>query len=429
MKKSACFMLTFLLAASFTIVAQKPKEIKWALGEHQYVKLSALSQFWARDQALNPGSKLYGYPQTHSFDLRIRRCRIQLFAELNERTHFYLQLGENNFNHLSDRKLGLFLHDASADYAILKNKLQLGAGLTGWSGFARFSAPSVGSIMGIDAPLYLQATNDVTDQFLRKLTIYAKGTLGHWNYRVALADPLVVQKSATQVPATPQPTGNFSQKPPKRQWSTYWQYQFKDKESQLIPYATGTYLGEKNVCNIGAGVVYQPKAIWYLSDSISTQQETALLLWSVDFYLDRPLGKGAIHCYANFAATDFGPDYVRNLAVMNPVNGTSAASLLNGAGNGFPAYGTGNTYYAQIGYWMHKTFGFLDWMPYVSLQHSEYQRLKTPMNFYDMGSTFFLAGHSSKITLAYQSRPVYQNDGALQERKGALLIQYQVLLP
>lgn len=422
-------MLMLLLACYSSIHAQKPKEIKWALGEHQYVKLSALSQFWVRDQSLNPGSTLYGYPQTHSFDLGIRRCRIQLFAELNERTHFYLQIGENNFNHLSDRKLGLFLHDASADYALVKGKLQLGAGLTGWSGFARFSAPSVGSIMGIDAPLYLQATNDVTDQFLRKLTLYAKGTLGHWNYRVAIADPLVVQKAASQIPSTPQTTGNFSAKPAKRQWSTYWQYQFKDIESQLIPYATGTYLGDKKVCNVGAGLVYQPKAIWYLSDSSGVQHESGLLLWSVDFYLDRPLGKGAFHCYANWASTNFGPDYTRNLAVMNPVNGTTASNLLNGSGNGFPAYGTGNTMYAQVGYFMHKSFGILDWMPYVSIQHSEYEHLDTPMNFYDMGSTFYFAGHSSKVTLAYQNRPLYHNDGGFQERKGALLIQYQVLLP
>ena len=61
------------------------------------------------------------------------------------------------------------MHDAVAEYQAVKNKLSLGGGISGWSGLARYASPSAGTIMGIDAPIFEQATADITDQFLRKL--------------------------------------------------------------------------------------------------------------------------------------------------------------------------------------------------------------------------------------------------------------------
>lgn len=62
------------------------------------------------------------------------------------------------------------------EYAIVKDKLSLGAGLGAWNGLAR-SASSSGTIMGLDLPLVEETTNDVNDQFGRKLSVYAKGKL------------------------------------------------------------------------------------------------------------------------------------------------------------------------------------------------------------------------------------------------------------
>ena len=65
-------------------------------------------------------------------------------------------------------------------------------------------------------------------------------------------------------------------------------------------------------------------------------------------------------------------------------------------------------------------------MPYVSMQHANYDRLNSAMNFYDAGINWLLAGHNSKFTLAYQNRPVYNVSGDLTSHKSAFIAQYQV---
>ena len=46
-------------------------------------------------------------------------------------------------------------------------------------------------------------------------------------------------------------------------------------------------------------------------------------------------------------------------------------------------------------------------MPYVSIQQANFDRLNDAMNFYDLGVNWLLPGHTSKLTLSYQNRPVY----------------------
>jgi hypothetical protein len=48
------------------------------------------------------------------------------------------------------------------------------------------------------------------------------------------------------------------------------------------------------------------------------------------------------------------------------------------------------------------------------------------MDFLDLGISWLLKGHTSKLTTAWQRRPVYQTDGNLDGRKSAFLLQYQV---
>lgn len=352
---------------------------------------------------------------------------MQLFGQLTDRVFIYSQIGENNFNNLSDRKLGLFVHDALGEYAVVKKHLSLGGGLSAWSGLSRFASPSVGSIMGVDAPLFQQSTNDVTDQFLRKLSVYAKGKLGKFDYRLVMAQPMAFQKG-TGYSATLGSTANFSSLPPKMQWNGYFQYQFKDQESNQTPYMTGTYLGKKKVFNVGVGFVYQPDAMWKLGANMKDTVQTNMLQLAADVYYDAPVGtKGqAVSLYGSVTHFDFGTNYIRNLGVMNPANGTNDKNILNGGGNGFPAYGTGNVLYAQAGYKLSDNLiGKTTLMPYAAIQHANYEKLNTPMNFIDLGVSWLLSGHTSKLTASYQNRPVYLNNGDLSERKGALVVQYQ----
>jgi hypothetical protein len=438
--KKIKFLIAVVLMGGYTLNSAQAQTQDFAKN-HQfnlnesgtnYFKITGLVQTWVRNMDYNPGSTVFNYAKSSGSDIGIRRYRVQMYGQLTDKVFFYSQIGENNVNSIVDRKQGFFVHDAYGEYALDKTKLSIGGGLSGWSGLSRFSSPSVGSIMGIDAPLYLQTTNDVTDQFLRKFSVYAKGKLGKFDYRLALAQPMAIQKSSTYNPANIIGTNSsFSSEPANMQWNGYFQYQFKDQESNLIPYTTGTYLGKKTVFNIGAGFIFQKNAMWRLSDANDPTSivRSNMAHFAADVFYDAPMGtKGqSISAYGNVTHYDFGQNYIRNSGTMNPANGTTDASVLNGAGNAFPMFGTGTVLYAQVGYKLKDNLiGKTTLMPYVSMQHANYDRLNSAMNFYDAGINWLLAGHNSKFTLAYQNRPVYNVSGDLTSHKSAFIAQYQV---
>ena len=396
-------------------------------GSH-YVKLTLLSQVWVRAMEYNPGTLVYGFPKESGLDIGIRRYRVQFMSQLNDRVFVYSQFGENNFSALSVRKGGFFVHDALGEYALMPGHWSLGAGLTGWGGFSRFSAPSVGTLLGLDAPLFLQTTNDVTDQFLRKLSVYTKGKAGPLDFRFSMVDPMAVQQGA-QFSESPGRYSNFSARPPHQQWTAYVQWQFLDKESNLTPYMPGTYLGTKRVFQVGIGSLYQAKAMWHLNGSDTI--ETPLVHLAFDLFYDAPTGmKGqALSLYLCATYLNFGPGYLRNLGVMNPGTGSKNTALINGGGNAFPAFGTGTVLYGQAGYLISDLFpGTARLMPYAAWQHARYERLQAPMNFLDLGVNLLLPDHSAKFTLAFQQRPVFAADGSAAGKRSAVISQFQASL-
>lgn len=209
-----------------------------------FIKSTFVNQTWIRYNQNNPGSTVYNTLENNTFDIGLRRTRIQMFGLITDRVFVYTQFGQNNFNYLSARKTGAFFHDVTGEYAVSPKHLWLGAGLTGWSGLSRYSSPSIGTIMTMDAPLFQQATNDATDQFLRKLSIYGKGKVGKLDYRVAVSKPMVIENSTlyTNKIST---HSDFSRISPKLQYQGYFMYQFFDKESNQLPYTVGSYLGKK----------------------------------------------------------------------------------------------------------------------------------------------------------------------------------------
>lgn len=400
-----------------------------------YFKFTLLAQSWLRNTQMNPGSTINGYAKNNFTDIGIRRARMQAFGQIADKVFIYTQFGMNNFSYNADRKAGFFIHDVTGEYEVAGKQLWLGMGLSAWNGLTRFSGPSVGTIMGLDAPLFEQTTNDVTDQFLRKLSIYAKGKLGRLDYRMVMSSPMNVTKSAGYSSVITA-NSNYSPMPAKMQFHGYFQWQFLDQEANTTAYSTGTYLGAKTVFNIGAGFQYQKDAMWHQGAGGDTIQ-TDMKHFAVDAYYDAPLNKAggtAISAYAAFINFDHGPGYLRNQATMNPATGTTSTTLINGSGNGYPSFGTGNLLYVQVGYKLKNNLvGKTTFMPYASLQHASYDRLDKDMNYWDCGINWLLRGHTSKLTFVYQNRPLYSQlsagDATLTGHKGAFIMQYQVFLP
>lgn len=406
-----------------------------ASGSH-YFKATLLSQTWLRYSELNPGSTIDGTPESAYADIGIRRWRIQAFGQITDRIFFYAQFGQNNFSFLQPRHAGAFLHDAVTEYKVIP-QLQIGAGLTGWGGTLRFSSPAVGSILGLDAPLYQQSTNGINEQFVRKLSLYAKGQVSQLDYRIAVASPMSTLNSTVALPAAISSTSSFSSEPGRMQNSGYLFWQFFGKENNTLPYLAGTYLGKKKVLNVGAGWVQQNDAMWHLGNSGDTVR-TNLLLLGVDVFADLPVrDKGAaITAYAAYNSFDFGPDYLRMNGAMNPANGVQAADAsLNGAGISYPMIGTGNILFVQAGYKFRDNLlpdnGTLQ--PYASVQYARFEVLSDAAVTYEGGLNWLIHGtHAGKISLGIQNRPVFETHANGQNiqasRRNMYVLQYQISL-
>jgi len=448
MKKNIITILLWMVSPAFVLFAQTPSsapntvdELRLKLNEDgsHYLKWTFLNQVWLRYNDSNPGTTVMGEPADQTFDIGLRRTRIQFFGQITDHVFFYTQFGQNNFNFLSqnqgNRKLQAFFHDALGEYKVWKDNdnLKLGGGLTIANGLSRFSQPSVSTIMTMDVPVFAQATVDQTDEFSRKLSVYARGQLGKFDYRVVLSDPFPITTNG-QTPPAIGTSATFAQIGHHKQYQGFFMYNFFDKETNTTPYMTGTYLGKKKVFNIEAGFISQKKATWTSSDAGLTTQYHDMNLWSVALFYDAPVNeeKGtALSAYAGYFDLDYGTDYLRYNGTMNPANGINNGPYAGSQGNAFPMFGTGNVIYTQVGYLLKRDLlgdaGTL--MPYASFTSASYDRLSDQMSVIDVGVNWLIKGHTSKLTLDYQNRPVYEADGqelVKSSNKGQVVLQYQV---
>ncbi|MCC2680950.1 MAG: hypothetical protein K0S36_514 [Nitrosospira multiformis] len=407
----------------------------------QYIKFGMLNQLWLRYEQNNPGSLILNEPVDDTTDIGLRRTRLVLQGQLTDRTYFYLQYGMNNFNFLSqvngDRHIDHYFHDAFGELRLTQgHQLIAGGGLTIANGLSRFTNPSGATIMTMDLPIFAQATVDQTDLFNRKLSIYLRGQIGKFNYRVIASDPFPISTSGKPpVPISPD-HATFARDTHTKQFQGFFVWNFWDTEPMTNPFMQGTYLGKKSVLNLEAGFITQKNATWTGTEANPHFHD--LNFWSVAGYLDAPIDKikeTAISAYLGYFNLDYGPGYIRNNGVgLNSANGLSTeGGSFNGSGNAFPMFGTGDVWYAQIGYLLPTNLpgsnnGQL--MPYVSLMSANYERLHDQMNVFNVGINWFLKGHNSKFTFDYQNRPIFNANGSgdivKTSSRGQFVLQYQI---
>jgi hypothetical protein len=438
-------LMCFSIHSSFSQVKNEklPKGLQFYLSSDSvsYIKASVLGQFWLRYNRNNPGSTVNGTEQGEAYDIGIRRMRFSLQSQITQRFFLYTQVGLNNLNSLSARKQGLFLHDAAAEIKVYKQFIDIGFGLNGWNGTSRFSSSAISSILCMDLPVIHETTNDVTDQFGRKFGIYAKGKIFQFDYRFSVSKPFPVQSSINKVDemkAGEIHQAYFSKRPQQMNSAGYLFYQFFDKESNHLPYMTGSYLGAKKILNLGTGFQFQKDAMWYRNELLDTIS-APLQQFGIDLFYDSYLSKtkgNAISAYAAFLNYYFGPNYIRNVGVMNVANGVNEWASFNGTGNSVPLIGTGSVVYAQVGYKFKnnllKSWGTIQ--PYASASYSKYQKMSSPVQIYSVGINWLMLNNQSKLSIDYQSRPVFSYDGMghviedKASRRGQVVLQYQIFI-
>jgi hypothetical protein len=372
---------------------------------------------------------------------------MQLFGQITDRTFIYFQFGQNNFNaqynSTSNRKIAPFFHDALGEYRISdKNQLKVGGGLSIISGLSRFSQPSIGTITTMDVPVFAQTTVDQIDQFSRKLSVYARGQIGHWDYRYILSDPFPITSNG-QTPPALAPVSNFALKGHNLQHQAYLIYQFFDQEAHTTPYMTGSYLGTKKIVNIAGGFIYQKDAMWNKAAASPDTTYQNMAHWAIESFVDIPLNKekhSALNAYICYFNTNYGTNYLRYNGVMNPANGTTATSVnsISGQGpvygNSYPMFGTGSVVYTQIGYLLPSKNATMSnrWMPYASATLASYDKLNGfSNNTFNAGINYYIQGNKSKLSLDFQNRPSFQvNQGELVkgQRLNSVTLQFQLFI-
>lgn len=419
----------------FSSLAQQTKNpFKVNLSEDgkTYIKFGMNLQLWGRYTELNPGSKVGDNVVNETYDVVIRRLRLQAMGMLTDKVFFHLQLGQNNVNFQQNNgpsNAPLSLFDAIGEYHF-SDKLHIGGGLTAWgAGTTRYSAQSSSSQLTLDAPIYQQNINTTGTFGNRNLSIYAKGMFDKLNYQVAITNPYRNAANNLSLNST------ISTETPRAQYSGIITYAFLEQESNLEPFSKGTYLGTKRVFNLGLGYLTQSKAMWRQDETnptiINHDDENIL---GMDLFYDSPLSsKGdAITLYAAYNNCNYGKNYIRNIAVPNPALNDN--SLINGSGNGFIGVGTGNIYYAQAGYLFAKSKNATTTgktQVYAATQISDLEALETPMTMYELGVNHYFTGKlGPKVTLGYQNRAIFEKTPIgkypQSDRKSMINLQLQV---
>lgn len=425
-------ILLFIVLNTINVLAQeKPfNVVNISKDGSQYIKFGMNLQVWGRYAELNEGSKIGTNEVSDAYDIVIRRLRLQAMGMLTENIFFHLQLGQNNINFTQNNgpsNAPLSVMDALGEYHFSK-KLHIGGGLTAWgAGTTRYSANSSSSHLTLDTPMYQQFTNISSTFGNRNLSIYAKGDLGKFNYRAAITNPYRNTTDNLGI------NSSISTQTPRAQYAGILTYSFYDKESLEDAYHKGTYLGTKKIFNVALGYMTQAKAMWHLTPDATIAYDDMRIL-GFDVFYDSPINsKGAaITAYAAFNNNNYGKNYIQSVNTPNPAIGDN--SLINGSGAGFIGVGTGNIYYAQLGY----LFGKSDneskkgrFQPYAATQIADLEALNTPMAMYELGVNYYTTGTlGPKFSLNYQNRAVYDKSltGAYKQsdRLGMVVLQCQV---
>ncbi|WP_196890466.1 porin family protein [Aureivirga marina] len=426
-----------LIFTNFPVFSQQEKkknpfEFYLDADHKQWIKLSMYTQFWGRYIDLNPGSAIDDVEKKEIWDVSIRRFRLGAQFQATDKLFFVLNFGTNNINQNLRKDAHLNILDLNVTYE-LSDYFNVGAGKSNWDGLSRYNSSSTSSLIVSDAISVTVPVNGVLDDSDRELNVFFKGKIKKLDYR------LVVSKgfySDNEFNNEPNPIGNianFTDTKSNFKFSGYFKYEFLAQESNKTATSAGTYFGAKNVMSLGAGFSHLTDGLWYYN---SQNQITYadMQLFAIDFFLDHMVNKrknAVFTTYLAFFNYDFGPNYIRNVAVNNPVNSSLDNVTFNGSGNAFPVIGTGNTLFTQFGYLIpNKNYPNekQQFQPYINFQYSDFEYLTNKMIYFDFGLNWLLDKHNSKFTLNFQNRPIFveRNDQRVEdERKWSVLLQYQ----
>lgn len=421
----------------------------------KYVRFILWNQIWLRNTEMNPGTMVSDEATKNSWNIGNRRLRALAYAQITKRYMVLMHFGINNQTFINGggsgstgtggygngKKPQMFFHDAWNEYAVVlpgeagKFSLSIGAGLHYYMGLSRMTMASTLNFLTVDSPIFTWPLIDNSDQFARQMGMFAKGKYGKFEYRFSLNKPFATNLAPVDVmnPAARVAVDNNGN--PEFSKAGYVEYQFLDSESNLLPFKVGSYLGTKRVFNLGAGFYHQKDGT---RTSVNSQIEKHdIALYAIDAFADLPLGnaknKMALSAYAGFYNYNFGPNYLRNLGIMNV--GSNDPNFIGdkaiaGAGNLQPMIGSGNIYYLQAGLLLPSNADKpkIRIQPFAAYTNKNFKALENSSSQFDVGANWFIDGHHAKLTTQYSTRPTYTSASSEPKSKGEFILQFQIYL-
>lgn len=431
--------------------------LKFNLNEDgsKFMRVIAWNQIWMRSAQMNPGTMIGGEATSTATDIGNRRLRFLAYAQVSKRYMIVTHFGINNQTFTNGgaagtsgtggygagKKPGLFFHDAWNEYAVVlpqkekKFSMSLGAGLHYYMGLSRLTMASTLNFLTIDAPIFNWPLIENSDQFARQVGLFAKGKYGKLEYRLSYNKPYATNLVPTNVTTAENAVAVDNSGMTKWSKAGYFEYQFLEQEANVLPFKVGSYLGTKKVFNVGAGFYTAPDAT--RSSVSGTINKHDIKLFSADVFLDLPIGKKenkmALTGYSVMYDYDFGPNYLRNVGIMNigsvDPNFTGSRAIA-GAGNAQPTIGSGNIWYTQAGILLpnKEAKPKVRIQPFGAVTYKNFDALEQSSTQFDVGSNFFLDGHHAKITAQYSTRPVYTAPTNRSGSLGDFIVQIQIYL-
>ena len=328
-------------------------------------------------------------------DFNLRRARILMYAQINEKFLILTHFGLNNLNSSTLSPTGkgdgsqIFFHGVWAQYNLNKEH-SIGGGLHYFNGVSRLNNQSTLNIMTLDNNRQSWATLGLSDQFARHIGVFAKGKFGKLQYRVAIndviTDGLDVRDPEVVDAAVYAGKRLLGSRDAGKAFAGYFDYNFLDQESNFVPFKVGSYLGGKKVFNIGAGFFVHPNGS-VIQDGSELKGED-VSIFAVDAFYDAPLNDdgSAITAYATFQTNDYGDNYL------------------------FSAYGTGTMIYGHVGYVLSGELNKTRYQPYLSYASNSYDAINDNRNNLGLGINAYMSGHNSKLTLEYKHQKFGDSD-------------------
>lgn len=292
-------------------------------------------------------------------------------------------LNANNMNPLGNEGTPqVFMHDAWAQYNVSSNHV-IGGGLHYWNGLSRLNSQGTLNLMTMDNNRASWSNLGLSDQFARHVGIFAKGNFGKLQYNIAINESMVNtldNRDLSTESAVYQGANVLGTATAGKNYTGYFAYNLLNLESNFLPYKVGSYLGTKELLNIGAGFFYHPNGAVIL-DEVGVQQGEDITQFAVDAFYDAPLGNAgsSITAYAKYQYNNYGTNYQ------------------------FGPYSTGNMWYCHAGYLLPGNFENTRFQPYISFNYTTIDATPDDQTIFGIGANAYLNGHNSKLTLEFQS--------------------------